>query len=376
MRISRRREPMPAVAVTDRRRSLLLAQARAQLQSQPGVAVGGPHAIREVRAYQVGSTQSNAPYVVLQVHTASGLAGYGECRTLSSAELKATAEAIVGRAASSYEVLDPLIPRAVRGALNMALLDIVGKATNAPVYRVLGGPTRNKARAITRLQGDSDALLADDLKKQFTAGYRAFLLPIPPPAARNQGSEFVRAAVTRFEAMRAAQPTVDLALECSAELSAGDAAALATALEKLHPLWFDEPCAVSNIATLHKISDETVVPLGFGRGIADGGVYQQMLREGVIDLLRLDIHAHGITGMRKLAALAETYYVDVAPWHEGGPIANAAALHAAACIPNFYIAQLVNPAPGAVQNGYFTLSAAPGLGVEVDERQLEKGAIA
>jgi len=176
--------------------------------------------------------------------------------------------------------------------------------------------------------------------------------------------------------MRAAQPTADLALQCSAELPAGNAAALATALEKQHPLWFDEPCAVSNIATLHKISDETVVPLGFGRDIADGGTYQQLLREGVIDLLRLDVHTHGITGMRKLAALAETYYVDVAPWHEGGPIANAAALHAAASIPNFYIAQLTNPAAGTVRDGYFTLSAAPGLGVEVDERELQKGVIA
>jgi galactonate dehydratase len=367
---------MPAVAVMNRRRALLLAQARAQPQSQTNPAAPGPHAITGVKAFQVAATQTNAAYIVLQIRTASGLTGYGECRTLSSAELKATVGAVTGRAATSYEVLDPLVPPAVRGALNMALLDILGKATNAPIYRLLGGPTRNKARAITRLSGNSDAQLVDDLKRQFAAGYRAFLLPIPPPAARNQGSEFVRTAVTRFEAMRAAEPTADLALECSAELSAGDAAALATALERQHPLWFDEPCAVSNIATLHKISDETVVPLGFGRDIANGGIYQQLLREGVIDLLRLDVHTHGITGMRKLAALAETYYVDVAPWHEGGPIANAAALHAAACIPNFYIAQLVNPAAGSVRDGYFTLSAAPGLGVEVDERQLEKGAIA
>ncbi len=359
-------------AVIERRRALLLAQARAQ----PGAAATGPHAISGMRAFQMAASQSGPGYVVLQVRTASGLTGYGECRTLSSAELKSTADAVEGRAATSYEVLDPLVPRVVRAALNMALLDILGKATNAPVYRVLGGPTRNKARAITRLLGGSDTELADDLKRQLATGYRAFLLPIPVPGARNQGSDYIHAAVARFEAMRAAEPTADFALECSAELSAGDAAALATALEKLHPLWFDEPCAVSNIATLRKISDETVVPLGFGRGIVDGGVYQQLLREGVIDLLRLDVLAHGITGMRKLAALAETYYVDVAPWHDGGPIANAAALHAAASIPNFYIAQLVNPEANSVHDGYFALSAAPGLGVEVDERQLEKGQIA
>jgi len=363
---------MPAVAAIHRRRSLLLAQAR----QQAGSAAASPHAITSVRAFQVAASQTNSAYIVLQIRTVSGLTGYGECRALTSAQLKATADTVIGRAATSYEVLDPLVPRAVRGALNIALLDILGKATNTPVYRILGGPTRNKARAIARLNGDTDAQVAADLNRQFALGFRAFLLPIPAPGTHIQVSDFVHAAVARFEAMRAAQPTADLALQCSAELPAGNAAALATALEKQHPLWFDEPCAVSNIATLHKISDETVVPLGFGRDIADGGTYQQLLREGVIDLLRLDVHTHGITGMRKLAALAETYYVDVAPWHEGGPIANAAALHAAASIPNFYIAQLTNPAAGTVRDGYFTLSAAPGLGVEVDERELQKGVIA
>ena len=348
----------------------------AQARQQADAAAGGPHAIRGVRAFQVAATQQNSAYVVLQIRTASGLTGYGECRALTPAELKSTADAITGKAATSYEVLDPLVPPAVRGALNVALLDIMGKATNTPVYRILGGPTRNKARAITRLAGNNDAELVADLKRQFALSHRAFLLPIPPPAAYNQGSEFVRTAVTRFEAMRAAQPTADIAIQCSSELSPGDAAALATSLEKLHPLWLNEPCAVSNIATLHKISDETVVPLGFGRDIADGGIYQQLLREGVIDLLCLDVHTHGITGIRKLAALAETYYVDVALWHRGGPFANAAALHAAASIPNFYIARLVDPAANSIRDGYFSLSAAPGLGVEVDERELQKGAIA
>ncbi len=68
-------------------------------------------------------------------------------------DLKAANQAVVGHAASAYQALDGLVPPAVRGGLNIALLDILGKATKAPIYRVLGGPTRNKARAITRLTG-------------------------------------------------------------------------------------------------------------------------------------------------------------------------------------------------------------------------------
>jgi galactonate dehydratase len=67
--------------------------------------------------------------------------------------------------------LNAVAPAAVRGGLNIALLDIVGQATKAPIYRVLGGPTRNKARAITRLSGASDEALQNELEMQLKAGF-------------------------------------------------------------------------------------------------------------------------------------------------------------------------------------------------------------
>jgi galactonate dehydratase len=342
----------------------------AQVPSPTTVATDA-HSISEVRGFQMGS------YVVLQVRTRSGLVGYGECNELSSSDLKATNQALAGRAASAYQALDALVPATVRGGLNIALLDILGKATQAPIYRVLGGPTRNKARAITRLSGATDDELKSDLQKQLTAGYRAFLIPIFPPAARNQGSVFVHDAVTRLKAMRTAAPDADFAIEARAQLTPGDAASLAAAVERLHPLWFDEACPVSNLETIRKISEETVVPLGFGRAISDPGTFQDLLREGLVDLLRPDILTHGITGIRRLAALAETYYVDVAPWHEGGPIATAAALHAAASIPNFFIAQSPTGGVGAtLSDGFFDLPKGPGLGITVNEKTFERNRIA
>src|SRR5579862_710164 len=131
---------------TRRKPRLIIAQA----ESSAEAIARGPHPISEVRAFQMGAPSSANSYVVLQVRAQSGLVGYGECNSLTPAELKATNQAITGRAATSYQALDALVPAAVRGGLNIALLDIVGKATKAPIYRVLGGPTRNKARAITR----------------------------------------------------------------------------------------------------------------------------------------------------------------------------------------------------------------------------------
>jgi galactonate dehydratase len=318
------------------------------------------------------------PYVLLRVQTQSGIVGYGECKDLSGTDLKAVSEALQGRPAYAYEALGPLVPQNAQGAVNMALLDVVGKATKAPVYRVLGGPTRNKARAIVRLTGASDDELQKDLEKHLTLGFAAFLLPIPTPQARNQGSAFVQAGVARFKAMRMAAPHADIAVECGDQLTPSDGASLAAALQSMRPLWLDAPCPVSNLSTLHKIADETVVPLGFGRDIASPGTFQDLLRSGLIDLLRPNVVTYGISGIRRLAAMAETYYVAVAPWHDAGPVATAATLHAAASIPNFFIAQLPNsgPAAAAPHDGFFALPKGPGLGVEVDENALKGKQIA
>jgi galactonate dehydratase len=357
------------------RRKALLALGRREASAAGS---DGTHAISEVRAFAVPQSGTASSYVVLQVRTRSGLTGYGECKDLSGPDLKATREAAVGRAASAYETLRPLVPPNAQAAIDMALLDILGKATKAPVYRVLGGPTRNKARAIVRLTGTSDDELQKDLQRQLALGFAAFLVPIPSPAARNQGSAYVHTGVERFRAMRAAAPNADFAFECSDQLTPSDTASLAAAVESMHPLWFDAPCPVSNLSTLHKIADETVVPLGFGRDISSPGTYQDLLREGLVDLLRPNLLTHGISGIRRLAAMAETYYVAVSPWHEAGPISTAAALHMAASIPNFFIVQLPNAGPGSAtpREGFFELPKGPGLGVEVDETTLERNQIA
>lgn len=318
------------------------------------------------------------PYITLQVRTKSGLIGYGECRSLSEPDLKAANAVLKGRPPSAYEVLGSLVPPNIRAGVEMALLDVFGKATRAPVYRVLGGPTRCKARAIVRLVGLSDDELQSDLRKQWAAGFRAFLLPIPTPTARNQGSAFIHAGVVRFQAMRVAARDADFALEADGQLTPSDAASLAVALESMHPLWLDVPCPVSNLATLHKIAGEIVVPLGFGRDISNPGTFQDLLREGLVDLVRPDVLTHGVSGIRRLAAMAETYYVAVGPWHEAGPLATAAALHTAASIPNFFVVQLPNPGAGSavLRNGFFELPKGSGLGVEVDDKEFERNRLA
>jgi galactonate dehydratase len=179
----------------------------------------------------------------------------------------------------------------------------------------------------------------------------------------------------------------DFVLAGNGLLTPGDAASVAATVETKHPLWFDEPCSHSNIDAVRKISGETVVPLGFGAGIDDPGVFQALLREGLIDVVRPEIGVFGISGAKRVAALAEPYYVAVAPRHSGGPVGTAAAIQLAASVPNFFIQyvpipaaeqdramrrEIVSPAIESGSGGFLELTKTPGLGITVNEAALEK----
>jgi galactonate dehydratase len=360
--------------VTERRRARISIALAAQAAAPPP---GASLEISELRLFPVREPVSGRAYAVVEVRTRAGITGYGEGAAISPAEFARARRFWTGRPASSYVVAGPPPPMA--GAVDMALLDILGKAANAPVYRLLGGPTRHKARAFASVEG------AAGVERAAAAGYHAFGIPVPPPAARNQGRAYQRDVRHLVESLRAARDPFDFVLEGGGALTAGDAASVAATVERLHPLWFDEPCAAGNLEAVRKIAAESVVPLGFGRDIP-AAAFQDLLREGLIDVVRPDVSREGISRLRRIAALAEPYYTAVAPCHAGGPIATAAALHAAASVPNFFIQQI--PLPESAQDremrralagdvesvaaGFASLPTGPGLGIQVSLAALEK----
>jgi galactonate dehydratase len=323
--------------------------------------------ISEIRHFPVREPVSGNRYSLLRITTRSGLVGWGECGYDSTADLKALQSVWTGKPANSYATIAPSTP--FRAALDIALLDLLGKAANTPVYRVLGGPTRNKVRAYSSPRSQE---------------FPVAVIEVPPPASRNQGKAYQNRIL---ELVNAVPDDRDFVLAGHGLLTPGDAASVARTLETKHPLWFDEPCSHSNLDALRKVANETVVPLGFGEGIDDPGVFQALLREGFIDIVRPDIAIFGISGARRVAALAEPYYVAVAPRHPGGPVGTAAAIHLAASIPNFFIQhvpvpvaeqdramrrEIVSPAVETSSGGFLELTKTPGLGITVNESALEK----
>jgi hypothetical protein len=119
--------------------------------------------ITEIRHFPVREPASGSRYTLLRIKTRSGLTGWGECSFDRGADIKALESAWVGKPAHTYATIKPATPFAA--AIDIALLDIVGKAAKAPVYRVLGGPTRYKVRWYSAES----------------------VIEVPEPVSRNQG---------------------------------------------------------------------------------------------------------------------------------------------------------------------------------------------
>jgi len=333
----------------------------------------GPLAISGGRLWRLREP-SGRLYSVVRLDTRGGPRGYGEAGPVETAEFERVLGLLQGREANSFEVLGLTGP--LRGAINVAMLDIVGRAAQAPVYQVLGGPTRHKARAIATVKNSNNVELARD------AGFRAFSVPLPTPLFPNSGKQYVNLVLALWEELQ--KTGGEFVLDGAMRLTPGDAQMVAAALEREHPLFLDEPCRMTQLRQVAKISEESVTPLGFGREVESLAVFQELLREQAVDVLRPSLQQWGISAIRRVSALAETYYTAVAPFHDGGPLGTAAGLHLAASLPNFFALQVPRVSAAEreardamlsgwnepVKDGFFELPTGPGLGVTVDEKAL------
>lgn len=352
-------------------------------------------AISGLDAWAIRSSPEAVPRLVIALRTDAGLTGYGETSAgadpaSSVAEALRHSDALVGKdAMASVAVRVSLSAAApeIRGAVDIALLDVRGKIADAPVYDLLAGRTRDKARAMASLRGSSEAELSQQLSAARNDGFRAFSVPVLlPQGTPTRGREFFADTEALLRRLRQAGAT-DLVLDCAGRTTAAEAAGLAARLETFHLMWMDEPTSPISDSALEKISHESVTPVGWGRFLTSSGRFQDLLRMQVIDVLRPDIGLHGISGVRQLASLAEAYYTAVAPFHRGGPIGTAAALQVAASIPNFVVqevafstdeaersmhAAIAGESVAQVVDGFFTLPTGPGLGLEIDEAALQE----
>jgi galactonate dehydratase len=250
-------------------------------------------------------------------------------------------------------------------AIDMALWDIKGKALSTPVWNLLGGKVRGKVRyyAHAKSVADGKALVARGVTALKLGGHDRI--------------------VERVAEMRAALgPTIDLTVDLHGPpwLPASDAIGIGKALEPYNLLFLEDPVAPEDMEGWGRVRRALPhTPIAGGERCGTKWGAYSLIREGLVDIIQPDTgRAGGITEMKKIAALAETHFIQVAP-HSGslGPVAEFAAVHLMAAIPNALMmerlepdwsgkAEAVSPSLEAL-NGHINVPDSPGLGVGLEE---------
>jgi L-alanine-DL-glutamate epimerase-like enolase superfamily enzyme len=180
-------------------------------------------------------------------------------------------------------------------------------------------------------------------------------------------------------AVREGLGDTDFAVDCHARWNTADAIRLAQALEPFDLLWFEDPVPPQNVDAMAKVTRAVKQPVCTGEALVGRHGFRELLVTQAADLIQPDIpRAGGLLQCKRIAELAELYYISVAPHHMTSPVATVAAAHVCATIPNFLALEHhclgipfwndVVRAPGQViQRGFVTVPDAPGLGLQVDE---------
>ena len=249
-------------------------------------------------------------------------------------------------------------------AVDMALWDIKGKALGTPVWNLLGGKVRDKIRVYGHASTPERAL---ELKGRGITGVK---------------TGGVSRTVEKVEAIRkAVGDDMDIMVDAHGPpwFTTKDAIIIGKALEPYNLLFYEDPVPPDNMDALKRVQDNVNIPIAAGERHSNIWGVRQLIEDEIVDVVQPDAgRIGGISQMMKISAMAEAHYITVAP-HSGslGPIAEYAAIHVLASIPNALILErvhddvpvrydLVQPHPETV-DGYIEVPNRPGLGVDIDE---------
>lgn len=315
----------------------------------------------------------------------------------------------------SFWVGGPLHSTAI-SAIDCALWDILGKFSGLPVYKLLGGPTRTRVPVYCHCSaGNSPDAFASNVRACKARGFHALKTTLPLFYGEgNRGSDrhavngsgysgtqgivdsqwketeyldpsiFGRIREFFIAAREAAGPEFGLAVDCHGRLNPKAAMRLCRALEDLNLLFVEEPVPPEGVEELTLVQRQTSIPIAAGERWATIYGVRPFLEKHAVDYLQCDlVNCGGITGMKKIAALAEAHYIGMAPHNPNGPLATVMNLHYAAAIPNFFVLETIGSdaderlaaemltTPLRFQAGALELPAGPGFGVGLVQEALD-----
>ena len=338
-------------------------------------------------------------YLFVQVHTDAGITGLGESGAWGFLEASAAAvdtftRYLVGQDPLRIEHHWQYLYRwshfrgaAIMGALSavdIALWDIAGKHFGAPVYQLLGGKCRDRARVYYHVNGATKEELIqgciDAKARGFTAvGHLTPFLDEPPdlPYFKTHADKMEDAVDTVRRYREAVGNDVDLCIEIHRRLTPAEAVVLGRGIEPYRPFFYEDPILPDNLDEMALVADRIHVPIATGERLHSIWEYQALLQRGAVQYVRPDVcMVGGISHARKIAALAEAFHVQVVPHNPLSPVSTAACIQLAAAIPNFALQELpvgeevppkrtIVDRPLALDGGFLLVPERPGIGIEL-----------
>ncbi|MBN7786908.1 mandelate racemase/muconate lactonizing enzyme family protein [Ponticoccus gilvus] len=356
----------------------------------------------------------NRPRVIVALDTDEGITGWGECynhgpdRALPplldylfgqiEGEDPRRIERIMLKLYQHTRFPPGALGLAAMSAIDHALWDISAKALGVPVYQLLGGTVRDRVRVYL---GVYSAPGAEQLRDHCAAAHQAYglnafkLSPYRADIHAEPWGRVITQTVDWVEQVADLCPDWEFAFDAHARLfEPWQAQQLGNALAPFHPLFFEEPIRPEHIEAWGRLKSQLTVPLATGESLYSKFEFLRLLQCAGADIIQPDICAvGGLLEMRKIATMAEAFYVPVAPHNPMGPLATAVNLHFAAACPNFKILEYrlpgtsaflgrelaqVDEAAGYVKDPYLPVDGyleirpdRPGWGVEIDEDYLK-----
>ena len=273
--------------------------------------------------------------------------------------------------------------------IEMALWDICGKELNVPVWRLLGGKTRERLKIYTHLgfgamtpvyESMDGARVTERAREVIARGYRALKVVFIPYTHYTASPRQLADVAGMMQGLREAvgedvEIMIDFHGRCA---STSVALQYIDVLAPYRPLFVEEPIPPGDAPAMRLIQDKSSVPIATGERLVDRKEFDDLFRLRAINIAQPDLcHVGGFSEARKIAAMAETAGVGVAPHNPLGPLAGVAALHFGIATPNFVIQEEMSGAvpwyhdvvdsPIRMQDGHWLIPDRPGLGVEVRE---------
>jgi galactonate dehydratase len=347
-------------------------------------------------------------WLFLKLSTDEGITGWGEpiveghAQTVQSAVMELEGH-LIGRDPGQIEDIwqtlyrarfyrgGPVMLSAMAG-VDQALWDIKGKRYNVPIYELLGGAVRDKIQVYSWIGGDRPADVAQSALERQQAGFTAIKMNATEEMNYIESFATIEQVLTRVAAVREVVGSAfGIAIDFHGRIHKSMAKTLARELEPYHLLFIEEPVLPENNEALRDIAAHTATPIATGERLYSRWDYKRLLHDGYVDIIQPDpSHAGGISETRRIATMAEAYDVAVALHCPIGPIALATCLQLDAVTHNAFIQEqslgihynkgndlldyLVKPDAFHYESGFVTFSAAPGLGIEVNEAAVREAA--